>query len=762
MFWDLFGEQGHPVRATISEMGPLLLSRLMDLNDVQEGVLNICFRVADEQGLLLLDLKDLRAMLGYISEHAAELTIAIRQRRRSRPSARSSGSCWCWRTRGRTNSSASRRWRCKDFIRTDRDGRGYINVLAADKLMENPRLYATFLLWLLSELFEELPEVGDLPKPKLCFFFDEAHLLFTDAPKALLDKIEQVVRLIRSKGVGVYFVTQNPLDVPDKVLAQLGNRVQHALRAFTPRDQKAVRAAAETFRANPKLDTAKVIMELGKGEALVSFLEGNGTPSMVERCMVRPPSARVGPITPEERKAIIAKSPVKGKYDQAIDSESAYEVLQKRVQETGSTSPPPPAPRPEATAQASTGGGLGGFMAGIGALLGGMFGTARPRGTRLSTGAGDRARGHPLGHQPGRRPDRRRSRQVAGRLDRRLGRSRHRARHARRHPAAVSCRRASAPQTEPWSTTIDAGGTPSMTPAQALPAVLDRIDADLDDSLARLFDFLKIQSISTDPAYKEQCGAAAEFIADDLAGIGFDDQHAADRRASGRGRQGPGERDGDAPRVLFYGHYDVQPVDPLDLWETPPFAPRIATLPDGRKIIVARGACDDKGPGDDLRRGVPRLQGGDRRAAAADHHDDRRRGGVRLEPSVRLRQGQRRRAPARSRAGLRHQHVGPGDADDDDLAARAGLRGGAGSPAPTAICIPACSAARRRTRCACWRASSPPCTTTTAASPFRASTTACSELPPDIKATSPASISRPRISSAASASRCRPARRTAC
>jgi len=272
----------------------------------------------------------------------------------------------------------------KDFIRTDRDGRGFINILAADKLMENPRLYATFLLWLLSELFEELPEVGDQAKPKLCFFFDEAHLLFTDAPKALLDKIEQVVRLIRSKGVGVYFVTQNPLDVPDKVLAQLGNRVQHALRAFTPRDQKAVRAAAETFRANPKLDTAKVIMELGKGEALVSFLEGNGTPSMVERCMVRPPSGRVGPITPEERKALMAKSPVKGKYDQAVDSESAYEILQKRVQQTGSTSPPP-AGAPVG-GEAAPSGGLGSVLGGIGAVLGGLFGTSRPRGTRLSTG----------------------------------------------------------------------------------------------------------------------------------------------------------------------------------------------------------------------------------------------------------------------------------------------------------------------------------------------------------------------------------------
>jgi uncharacterized protein len=386
VFWDLFGEQGHPVRATISEVGPLLLSRLMDLNDVQEGVLNICFRVADEQGLLILDLKDLRAMLGYLAEHAAELTVQY-----GNVSKATIGTIQrqllVLENQGGNKFFSEPALALKDFIRTDRDGRGIINILVADKLMENPRLYATFLLWLLSELYEQLPEVGDLPKPKLCFFFDEAHLLFTDAPKALLDKIEQIVRLVRSKGVGVYFVTQNPLDVPDKVLAQLGNRVQHALRAFTPRDQKAVRAAAETFRANPKLDTAKVIMELGKGEALVSFLEGNGTPSMVERCMVRPPSGRVGPITPEERKALMAQSPVKGKYDQAIDSESAYEVLQKRVQETGSTSPPPAGhPGAPGGAEASATGGFGGIMAGIGALLGGIFGTSRPRGTRLSTG----------------------------------------------------------------------------------------------------------------------------------------------------------------------------------------------------------------------------------------------------------------------------------------------------------------------------------------------------------------------------------------
>jgi DNA helicase HerA-like ATPase len=379
VFWDLFGEQGHPIRATITEVGPLLLSRLMDLNDVQEGVLNICFRVADEQGLVVLDLKDLRAMLTYISDHAAELTVQY-----GNVSKQTVGTIQrqllVLENQGGNQFFGEPALALKDFLRTDRDGRGFINILAADKLMESPRLYATFLLWLLSELFEELPEVGDLPKPKLCFFFDEAHLLFTDAPKALLDKIEQVVRLIRSKGVGVYFVTQNPLDVPDKVLAQLGNRVQHALRAFTPRDQKAVKAAAETFRPNPKLETAKVIMELGKGEALVSFLEGNGTPSMVERCMIRPPCGRVGPITPEERKALMARSPVKGKYDHAIDTESAYEVLQKRVQ-TGSASAPTGVP-----GEAPPAGGLGAVLGGIGGVLATIFGTSRPRGTRLSTG----------------------------------------------------------------------------------------------------------------------------------------------------------------------------------------------------------------------------------------------------------------------------------------------------------------------------------------------------------------------------------------
>ncbi len=372
VFWDVFGEQGHPVRATVSEMGPLLLSRMMDLNDVQEGVMNIAFRVADEQGLLLLDMKDLRAILSFIAEHAAELTTQY-----GNVSKQTVGTIQrqllVLENQGGASFFGEPALALKDFMRTDSDGRGMINILVADKLMQSPRLYATFLLWMLSELFEELPEAGDPPKPKLVFFFDEAHLLFDDAPKALMDKVQQVVRLIRSKGVGVYFVTQNPIDVPDKVLAQLGNRVQHALRAFTPRDQKAVAAAAETFRANPKLDTAQVITQLGKGEALVSFLEGNGTPAMVERVMIRPPTARIGPITPEERKAIINNSPLKGKYDTTIDSESAYEVLQKRVAGTA------------ASADGSAGGGGGGILGQIGAIVGTIFGTNVSRG-RMSTG----------------------------------------------------------------------------------------------------------------------------------------------------------------------------------------------------------------------------------------------------------------------------------------------------------------------------------------------------------------------------------------
>ncbi|OJU27216.1 MAG: ATPase [Nitrobacter sp. 62-13] len=369
IFWDVFGEQGHPVRATVSEMGPLLLSRMMDLNDVQEGVLNVAFRVPDEQGLLLLDMKDLRAILAFIAEHAADLTTQY-----GNVSKQTVGTIQrqllVLENQGGDKFFGEPALSLDDFMLTDRDGRGMINILVADRLMQSPKLYATFLLWMLSELFEHLPEVGDPPKPKLVFFFDEAHLLFNDAPKALMDKIEQVVRLIRSKGVGVYFVTQNPIDVPDKVLAQLGNRVQHALRAFTPRDQKAVAAAAQTFRPNPKLNTAQVITELGKGEALVSFLEGNGTPAVVERVMVRPPSARIGPITAEERKTIMNNSPVKGKYDTAIDSESAYEVLQKRVAGTAATADAP---------------AEGGILGQIGSIVGTVFGTNTPRG-KLSTG----------------------------------------------------------------------------------------------------------------------------------------------------------------------------------------------------------------------------------------------------------------------------------------------------------------------------------------------------------------------------------------
>jgi DNA helicase HerA-like ATPase len=384
IFWDVFGEQGHPVRATVLEMGPLLLSRMLDLNDVQEGVLNVAFRVADDNGLALIDMKDLRALLDAIVPDAGKTADAgddplapIRKAAQGFGNVTKATVGTIQRqllvleNQGGTKFFGEPALSLKDFMRTDRDGRGIVNILVADRLMQSPRLYATFLLWMLSELFEELPEAGDPPKPKLVFFFDEAHLLFNDAPKALMDKIEQVVRLIRSKGVGVYFVTQNPVDVPDRVLGQMGNRVQHALRAFTPRDQKAVAAAAQTFRPNPKLDTAQVIMELGKGEALVSFLEGNGTPAMVERVMIRPPTARIGPITAEERKAIMDNSPLKGKYDTSIDSESAYEILQKRVAGTA------------ATAGGAAGGG--GRLGNIGAMVGTIFGTNVSRG-RLSTG----------------------------------------------------------------------------------------------------------------------------------------------------------------------------------------------------------------------------------------------------------------------------------------------------------------------------------------------------------------------------------------
>ncbi|MBN9074354.1 MAG: DUF853 domain-containing protein [Rhizobiales bacterium] len=330
IFWDLFGKQGHPIRATVSEMGPLLLSRLMNLTEAQEGVMNIAFKIADEEGLLLLDMKDLQALLANLAERADE--ISARYGNVTKPSVGAiQRTLLILEQQGGNNFFGEPALRIADLMRTTRDGRGAINVLAADKLMMNPRLYATFLLWLMSELFEELPEVGDPAKPKLVFFFDEAHLLFDDAPKALVSRVEQVVRLIRSKGVGVYFVTQSPLDVPETVLAQLGNRVQHALRAYTPREQKAVKTAADTFRPNPDFDCATAITKLGTGEALVSTLEEKGVPSMVQRTLVRPPSSRLGPITDQERRSIINESPVSGQYDEPVDRESAFEILQKRA-----------------------------------------------------------------------------------------------------------------------------------------------------------------------------------------------------------------------------------------------------------------------------------------------------------------------------------------------------------------------------------------------------------------------------------------------
>ncbi|WP_194727041.1 helicase HerA-like C-terminal domain-containing protein [Noviherbaspirillum malthae] len=329
-FWDVFGEKGHPVRATISDLGPVLLARMLNLNDVQQGVLQLVFKVADDHGLLLLDIKDLRAMLQHVADNAAEIRTEY-----GNISAASIGAIQRGLIgideQGGDQFFGEPMLNIDDFMQTDARGKGVINILAADKLLNSPRLYAIFLLWMLSELFEHLPEVGDVDKPKLVFFFDEAHLLFDEAPKPLLQKIEQVVRLIRSKGVGVYFVTQNPLDIPDTVLGQLGNRVQHALRAYTPRDQKAVQTAAETFRPNPKLDTAQAITELGVGEALVSFLDEKGRPNMVERAFIIPPASQIGPLTDEERAAIMADSIVAGVYDTPVDRESAHEKLTGRV-----------------------------------------------------------------------------------------------------------------------------------------------------------------------------------------------------------------------------------------------------------------------------------------------------------------------------------------------------------------------------------------------------------------------------------------------
>lgn len=331
-FWDLFGEQGHPIRTTVSEMGPLLLARLMDLNEVQEGVLTIAFHVADKDGLLLLDLDDLQAMLVNCGNRAEELTLTY-----GNISKQSVGtiqrSLLQLRSQGGDHFFGEPALDLEDFIKCDDSGRGIINILAADKLMASPKLYSTFLLWLLSELFETLPEIGDPDKPKLCFFFDEAHLLFNDAPKALVEKIEQVVRLIRSKGVGVYFITQNPIDIPDTVAGQLGNRVQHKLNAFTPRDQAAVKSAAETFRANPKIDVTTAITELKVGEALVSLLQPDGAPSPVERTLIKAPASRVGPATPQERAVMIQTDAIGAKYDALIDRESAEEILASKQAE---------------------------------------------------------------------------------------------------------------------------------------------------------------------------------------------------------------------------------------------------------------------------------------------------------------------------------------------------------------------------------------------------------------------------------------------
>ncbi|AKE60126.1 helicase HerA-like C-terminal domain-containing protein [Citrobacter farmeri] len=333
VLWDIFGEKGHPVRATVSDLGPLLLARLLNLNEVQSGVLNIIFRIADDQGLLLLDFKDLRAITQYIGDNAKSF-----QNQYGNISSASVGAIQrgllTLEQQGATHFFGEPMLDIKDWMRTDATGKGVINILSAEKLYQMPKLYAASLLWMLSELYEQLPEAGDLEKPKLVFFFDEAHLLFNDAPRVLLDKIEQVIRLIRSKGVGVWFVSQNPADIPDNVLGQLGNRVQHALRAFTPKDQKAVKTAAQTMRANPAFDTEKAIQELGTGEALVSFLDAKGSPSVVERAMVIAPCSRMGPVTDDERNGLINHSAVYGKYEDDLDRESAFEMLQKGVQAT--------------------------------------------------------------------------------------------------------------------------------------------------------------------------------------------------------------------------------------------------------------------------------------------------------------------------------------------------------------------------------------------------------------------------------------------
>jgi DNA helicase HerA-like ATPase len=367
--WDVFGEQGHPVRATVSDMGPLLLGRMLALNETQAGVLNLVFKIADDNGLALLDLKDLRSMLQYVGDNAKQFTTEYGNVSAASVGAIQRGLMQI-ESQGGEKFFGEPMLDISDFMQTD-DGRGVINVLAADKLMNSPRLYATFLLWMLSELFETLPEVGDPEKPKLVFFFDEAHLLFKDAPAALVERIELVVRLVRSKGVGVYFVTQNPLDIPDSVLAQLGNRVQHALRAFTPRDQKAVKSAASTMRANPKLDVEAAITELAVGEALVSLLDTKGRPSVTERVFVIPPGSQIGPISPQQRQALISGSLVAGRYEKTEDRESAYEKLKARAVASAD------AAEQQKVEAAKPGGG--GMLGGLGDVL---FGSTGPRGGR--------------------------------------------------------------------------------------------------------------------------------------------------------------------------------------------------------------------------------------------------------------------------------------------------------------------------------------------------------------------------------------------
>jgi len=374
IFWDLFGDKGQPIRATISSLGPLLLSRLMDLSEAQEGVLNIAFKIADDEKLPLINLKDLQDLLQNLASRAGDLTTQYGNITKASVGS-IQRSLLVLQQQGAEHFFGEPALKISDLMRVARDGRGYISVLSAERLMQSPRLYATFLLFLMSQLFEELPEVGDPDKPKLVFFFDEAHLLFKDAPKALLDKVEQVVRLIRSKGVGVYFVTQNPLDVPDTVLAQLGNRVQHALRAFTPRDQKAVAAAASTMRANPTLDVQTAITELAVGEALVSLLDEKGRPSVTERVFVLPPGSHIGPITPEQRKALIAGSLVAGVYEKTVDRESAYEKLKGRTAAAADAAQSLPQQVPGTTpATPESGGGL---MGSLGSIL---FGSTGPRG----------------------------------------------------------------------------------------------------------------------------------------------------------------------------------------------------------------------------------------------------------------------------------------------------------------------------------------------------------------------------------------------